>query len=619
MSISNQAEQRRTGRKAFQAVQASVKEAGFAFTHDVRDFLIDGRPVQVFSGEVHYFRVPRPYWRDRLMKAKALGLNTVCTYMPWNLHEPRPGEFDFEGDGGMLDVAGFVQLARQLGLMVIVRPGPYICAEWDFGGLPGWLLADADSRVRCADGKYLSAVGRYVARVGEELAGLTCGSGGPIVMVQVENEYGSYSNDKVYLTKLREMLRDGGLGESNGVLLFTSDGTDHNMLAGGTLGDCLAVANFGSKAEEQLGKLKAFRGGQPLMCGEYWCGWFDQWGKRRQGTADTSVTEGDVRWMAGNNASFNIYMFHGGTNFGFTSGANWYDGYAATVTGYDYCALLDEAGRPAAKYHAVREVLKGHVAGALPEVPVQAVPVVAIGAERFRYEGAAGLMENLPAGVRDAAVRPMEHYGQYGGGAVLYRTDVTGLEGGKLTVVEPRDYAIVYLDGRRVGTLDRRMKERTIEIPSGGRRLEILVWALGRINYGHHLMDRKGITDRVELGLLTLSGWEVFTMPMGARDVEGLSYGREAVDGPAFHRFSVELGEGEVGDTFLDLRAWGMGAVWVNGHALGRYWNVGPQQTLYCPGCWLKEGRNEVVVLDLNGDGEKVIAGLREPILDEVR
>jgi beta-galactosidase len=322
-------------------------------THNDRDFIRDGGPVQIRSGELHYFRIPRPYWRHRLLMARAMGLNTICIYMPWNLHEPQRGKFDFEGDGGMLDVAGFVRLAGESGLSVIVRPGPYICAEWDFGGLPGWLLEDESLRIRCADETFLDAIRGYIEHVGAQLSPLVAPRG-PIVMVQVENEYGSYSNDRAYLRALRKLLRDGGFDDA---LFFTSDGTDPTMLAAGTLDDCLAVANFGSRAQEHLEKLRAFRPKQPLMCGEFWCGWFDKWGEKRKGSADPAPPAADIQWMIENNASFNLYMLHGGTNFGFTAGANFYEDYSPTVTSYDYWAPIDEAGRPTAKFHALRALL----------------------------------------------------------------------------------------------------------------------------------------------------------------------------------------------------------------------------------------------------------------------
>lgn len=593
-----------------------------SFTHDEQYFLLHGRPFLIHSGELHYFRIPRPYWRHRLLQARALGLNTICTYMPWNLHEPRPGEFDFVGDGEMLNVAAFIRLAQEVGLLVVLRPGPYICAEWDFGGLPGWLLADPHCRVRCDDSRYLAHVKQFIDRVGDELSPLTIARGGSIIMVQVENEYGSYSNDKRYLRSLRQMLRDAGFDD---VLLFTSDGPQSDMLAAGTLDDCLAVANFGSKARESCEAFRKVRPTGPLMCGEFWCGWFDHWGRARQGSDDPAPALEDIRWMLENDVSFNLYMLHGGTNFGFTAGANYYDDYRPTVTSYDYRALVDEAGRPTKKYFAVRELMqarrqRGEELPAIPDLPTS---IVSIPVERFRFAESAALFDNLPAPLHEPFPRSMEPCGQYAGGAILYRTNVAGLGGGKLKIVEPHDYAIVYLDGRRVGALDRRLNQRELDLPEsapGGRaQLDILVWAMGRINYGPRLLDRKGITDRVELKHLTLSTWQMFPMPLKYSDVAALPFTPRDSPGPAVHRGVFELVDTEVGDTFLDLSQWSIGCAWVNGHNLGRFWSIGPQQTLYCPGCWLKPGRNEIVVLDLESTGRQPLAGLTEPILDQVK
>jgi len=589
------------------------------FEYSDTDFLVDGCRIQIFSGELHYFRVPRPYWQDRLAKAKAMGLNTICTYMPWNLHEPRPGEFDFDGDGGMLDVAAFIRMAGEMGLWVMLRPGPYICAEWDFGGLPGWLLTDRDVRVRCSDKKYLAAVERYITRVGQELAPLTCGNGGPIGMVQVENEYGSFANDRAYLRRLRQLLTDAGLG--TGTVYFTSDGAQSDMLSAGTLEGTLVTANFGSKAEACLTTLRQFRPHQPIMCGEFWCGWFDQWGKPRQGNDDPTVLDTDIRWMVENNASFSIYMFHGGTNFGFTAGANHYDSYAPTVTGYDYWALLDEAGRPTRKYHAVRRILGEQ--SDLPPVPAGAIPVIDLPADRFIFTGSASVWKNLPQSLESASIKPMEQVGQYLGGAVLYRTHVTGLGGGQLKIVEPHDVAQVYLDGVLLATLDRQQKQSTVDLPElpadAKGQLDILVWALGHVNYGPKMLDYKGITDRVELKHFTLAGWEIYPMPMDADQRAMLEFTDNIGSGPAYHRGEFTLAEDEIGDTFLDTRAFEIGAVWVNGHNLGRYWSTGPQQTLYCPGCWLRPGKNEILIFDMASNGQPKIAGLAEAVLNEVR
>jgi beta-galactosidase len=524
--------------------------------------------------------------------------------MPWNLHEPRSGTFDFSG---MLDVAAFVRLAQELGLWVLLRPGPYICAEWDFGGLPAWLLADERLRVRCDDPAYISAMTRYIERVGEELSPLTCTRGGPILMVQVENEYGSYGNDKTYLRTLRDLLVRVGFD----VPLFTSDGSDHDMLSAGTVEDCLAVVNFGSNASEHIGKLRAFRPDQPAMCGEFWCGWFDAWGKRRQGSASTDSAR-DVQWMLENDASFNLYMFHGGTNFGLTSGANHHGTYEPQVTSYDYWAPLDEAGRPQPKFFAYRELLAKHQPGVtLPDVP-PAMKVIAI--PEIQLTESAALFEQLPPPVQSASTRNMEALGQ-NSGLILYRTSIAGMESRTLEIVEPHDYAVVFRDGAPIATLDRRLNQTKVELPAGEHhQLDILVDTTGRVNYGPRMHDRKGITERVVLGRITLMDWQIFSLPMDPSQLSSLRFTTDLVDAPAFHRGTFELAE--TGDTFLDFRGWRKGIVWVNGHNLGRFWHIGPQQTLYCPGVSLKEGKNEIVIFDLEKMGRGNIAGLAEPILD---
>ena len=583
-----------------------------AFGTDSGGFLLEGRPFQILAGEMHYPRVPRPYWRHRLRLARALGLNTICTYLFWNGHEPRPGQFDFDDN---LDVAAFVRMAQEEGLWVIVRPGPYVCAEWDFGGLPAWLLETADVRLRCSDARYLGAVRRYVDRVGQELSPLLCERGGPILMVQLENEYGSYGNDKPYLRTLRDMLRAAGFTGT----LFTSDGPDAPWLRAGTLPEVLAVANFGSKPAEQLGKLRAFRPGGPVMCGEFWAGWFDHWGRPREGgdAADGVQHAAEIGWMLGQGASFNLYMFHGGTNFGFTAGANFHEAYRPTVTSYDYWAAVDEAGRPTAKYHAIRTVLAKYQPGGapLPEVPANR-PMTGI--PRFELTESASLWDALPEPVVVPQPRCMESFGQ-AHGLILYRTSIAGLQGGDLRVTAVADYAQVYLNGRRVGTLDRRLRQDTVrldEVPVDHATLDVLVDAMGHVNFGSHLVDRKGITERVELAHLTLMDWLAYPMPLDAADVAALRFARrDGLRGPSFHRGTVHVDH--PADTFLDLRGWGKGYVWVNGHNLGRYWQVGPQQTLFLPGVWLRAGANEVVVLDLEFAGHRTIAGVVEPVLDQ--
>ncbi|HEX8342896.1 MAG TPA: beta-galactosidase family protein [Tepidisphaeraceae bacterium] len=587
--------------------------AGRSFVAGEGDFLLDGKPFLIFAGEMHYFRVPRPYWQHRLRCARAMGLNTISTYLPWNLHEASPGAFDFSDN---LDVRHYLQLAADEGLKVIFRPGPYICAEWEFGGLPAWLLATVDVKLRCSDPRYVAAVVRYLRRVGDECADLQHHRGGPIILTQVENEYGAFGNDRAYMDAMVAAVRASGFDGQ----LYTCDWAKPANLRAGEVGGAVTVANFGSRAAEQIAELRRLRPKQPSMCGEFWCGWFDAWGEPRSGSADAGPALAEIEWMVSNNTSFNFYMFHGGTSFGLMAGANHYATYKPTVSSYDYWAPLDEAGRATEKYHALRALLARHApAGAapLPDVPSPPLPVIAL--PPIALTQSAALLENLPAPTRRPQPVPMEALGQ-AGGLILYRTDIGGLGDDELRVIEPHDYATVFLDGRRVGALDRRRHETTLRLTGVGAdtaRLDILVDTTGRTNFGHKLIDRKGITDRVEYDGITLMGWDVFSLPLDAAHLASLRWQAAAAAGPAFHRgtFTVDA----PGDTFLDFRQWGRGVVWVNGRCLSRFWSIGPQQTVYLPGAWLRAGENEIVVFDATGGERHAIEGLREPILDRVQ
>jgi len=588
-----------------------MKPIPHSFGCDSQNFLLDGAPYRIFSGEMHYFRIPRAYWRHRLQCARAMGLNTISTYMPWNLHEPAPGRFEFNDN---LDIVGYLRMAAEEGLTAILRPGPYICAEWEFGGLPAWLLATPDIKVRCGDARYLAAVRRYLLRVGRECAGLQRSRGGPIILVQVENEYGAFGNDRGYMDAMVAMVRDAGFDGQ----LYTCDWATPANLKAGEVAGAVTVANFGSRAHEQIPSLQQLRPHQPSMCGEFWAGWFDAWGARRQGTADPAAVVAELRWMLEHDTSFNFYMFHGGTSFGLMAGANHYETYTPTASSYDYWAPLDEAGRATAKFHALREVLASHqpANGPLPPLPPPPLPVKAI--PTFALTESAALLDNLPEARALPQPVPMEMLGQ-SYGLILYRTDIAGLGDQELHIVEAHDYARVFLNGHLVGALDRRRHETRLklrQVPEDRAVLDILVDTTGRTNFGPRLLDRKGITERVEYGPFTLMNWQAFCFPLDAAMLAGLKWSTADQAGPAFHRGSFTLRE--VHDAFLDMRAWSHGVVWVNGHCLSRFWRIGPQQTCYLPGCWLRAGANEVVVFDLDAAGRQPLAGLAEPILDEV-
>lgn len=572
-------------------------------------FLLDGKPFQFRSGELHFSRVPRAYWRHRLRMMRAMGLNAVSPYLFWAVHEPKPGRFNFRGEA---DMAAFVRLAAAEGFKVILRPGPYVCAEWDFGGLPPWLLATPDIRVRCSDERYLAAARRWLLRMGRELAPLQSTRGGPIILVQVENEYGSYGDDKGYLAFVRDTLREAGFD----VPLFTCDGPD--AVARGSIEGAFPVANFPLDPAGAFEKVRAFSPGTPAACGEFYPGTFDHWGEPHNRVPTTRSLE-VLGWMLKRKVSFSLYMVHGGTSFGFTAGANTGPAgeYQPAVTSYDYDAPIDEAGHATDKYRALRELFQRHVPEPLPAVP-EPPPVITI--PRFKLTESAPLWENLPTPVRDAQPRPMEAYGQ-DFGLILYRSKLWAGGAAKLTLRELHDYGHVYLDGRRAAVLDRRLGQNAVDVPKRARdqRLDILVEGMGRVNYGPHMLDRKGITQWVEFPAPYPAGvvmnWEVFNLPLEAAQLRRLKWRQASAGGPAFHRGFFEVRT--PGDTYLDLRGWVKGFVWVNGHNLGRFWRIGPQQTLFLPGCWLKRGRNEIVVFDLERAARGSVAGRRTPVLDE--
>jgi beta-galactosidase len=568
-------------------------------------FVLDGKPFVVRSGEMHYARVPREYWRDRMKKMRAMGLNTLCMYSFWNMHEPRPGEFDFSGN---LDIAAFIRTAQEEGLWVLVRPGPYSCAEWEFGGFPSWLFQTADMKVRSTDPRFLAAASRYMKRLLAEVAPLQITRGGPVIMVQVENEYGSFGKDKEYLGAVRKMIVDAGIE----VTLYTADGSLDYMLSGGTLPDLTSVVNFGGAPQKEFENLAKFRPRGPRMCGEYWVGWFDHWGEKHH-TGDNSVHLAGIDWMLERGIGFNLYMVHGGTSRGFMNGANFANGkdggYQPDVSSYDYDSPIDEAGRLAPKFKLYRDVIAKHL---LPgeTIPDPPAPLPMISIPRFELKESAPMMALPGTPVRSETPKTFEELGQdYG--FVLYRVPIAKAAEGKLEIDELRDYAVVSQGGRALGTIDRRRNENSLEVKlAAGEPLDILVENMGRINFGPKLVeDRKGITKGVALNGAALGPWEMYSLPL--RDLRGLKFGKKRFAGPAFHRGTFELAA--TGDTFLDLRGWGKGQVWVNGRNLGRHWKVGPQLSTFCPGVWLKKGRNEMVVLDLE-DGARSVAGLTDPV-----
>ena len=536
-----------------------------------------------------------------------MGLNAISTYVFWNLHEPKPGVYDFSGQ---LDVAEFVREAQQEGLYVILRPGPYVCSEWDLGGLPSWLLADPQMQLRSNQDNFLQPAAKWLKRLGQELAPLQITRGGPIIAVQVENEYGSFGEDHAYMRQVRKMIVDAGF---DGAILYTADGPSE--LSRGTLPDLPAAVNFGpGDAKSAFAALRKFRPAGPFMSGEYWDGWFDHWGEKHNVT-DAKQQGRDLDWMLSNGYSVNLYMFEGGTSFGFMAGANYGNAYEPDTTSYDYDAPLDEAGRPTPKYFLFRDVIRRHLKeGSLPSLP-DAIPVIQV--PTFRLTDSASLWSNLGPPVRSVQPKSMGALGQ-GYGYVLYRTQISGPAKGILAVNDVRDYAVIFADKKRVSKLDRRFHQNRIQLdlPQGRNILDILVENLGRINFGPKLSsDHKGITQSVTFNGQVLKGWEIYSLPM--KSPLSLHFSKNYSETPAFYRGTFSLAR--AGDTFLDVSSLGMGVVWLNGHNLGRFWDVGPQQALYVPGAWLKRGRNQIIVFDIQDDSGASLAGRKEPILDNLR
>jgi len=573
------------------------------FALGATDFLLDGKPLRIISGEMHPARIPAEYWRHRIRMAKAMGCNTIAAYIFWNYHEPSEGVFDFST--GNHDIARFIRTAQEEGMWVLLRPGPYVCAEWDFGGLPPYLLRDPELKVRCLYPRYMSAVERYLQHLAGIVRPLLVASGGPILMIQIENEYGSYGNDRAYTARLKEIWMKNGVSGP----FFTGDGPTSYMLEAGHVPGAAIGLDSGSD-EKHWDLARSIAPGVPIFSSETYPGWLTHWGEKWARPGVPGLLK-EVAFLLGAKKSFNFYVVHGGTNFGFTAGANsGGKGYEPDVTSYDYDAPIDEQGRTTPKYQALRELIASSLpkGQTLPDVP-DAIPAIAVA--QFEMEPVASLWDHLPAPLASVQPRPFELYGQ-NQGLVLYRTTLVGRKSGRLTITDLHDYATVFVDGKYVGALDRRLGEKTIDLPRTDNAmpvLDILVEGMGHINFAQEMIDRKGITDRVTLSGMTLMNWQVFLLPLtdGWVNAEIARGGKVAGLTPApvdtarlgvFFRGTFRLDH--PADTFIDMSGYRKGVVWVNGHNLGRYWDVGPQTRLYCPAPWLKAGENEVIVFDLH-------------------
>ena len=611
-------------------------------------FLLNGKPFVVKAAEVHYPRIPQPYWEHRIKMCKALGMNTICIYVFWNIHEQKEGEFDFTGNN---DVAQFCRLAQKNGMYVIVRPGPYVCAEWEMGGLPWWLLKKKDIRLREQDPYFMERVKIFEEKVGEQLAPLTIQNGGPIIMVQVENEYGSYGEDKPYVSAIRDCLR-GIYGKE--LALFQCDWSSNFEKNG--LDDLVWTMNFGTGAniDQQFRRLGQLRPDAPKMCSEFWSGWFDKWGARHETRPAKDMVDG-MDEMLSKGISFSLYMTHGGTSFGHWAGAN-SPGFAPDVTSYDYDAPINEWGLTTPKFFELRKMMEKYLdkGQKMPAVPKAPMPIITV--PMFELTEFAPFMAAMTKPV-NGAPKTFEEMGM-GWGAMMYSTRLPEIASQSVLTGEFHDFAQVFIDKKYIGKIDRVKNEKSLTIPAvkKGAELIIIVEGMGRINFGRAIKDFKGIvgnvtltteTDDVEM-VMTLKNWMNVAIPddyetaakaldmvkgvndqIAAGKVKGsvpalaFTQGYEGskklgdIMKPGYHRGYFNLSK--VGDTFLNFETWGKGQVYVNGHAMGRIWSIGPQQTLYIPGCWLKKGKNEIIVLDVVGPKEAVVWGQAEPELNKLQ
>ncbi len=578
-------------------------------TYDANGFYKDGEPFQILSGTIHYFRVVPEYWRDRLLKLKECGLNTVETYTCWNLHERKEGEFNFTG---ILDLGAYIRTAQELGIYVILRPGPYICAEWDMGGLPSWLLTIPGMRIRCYHEGFLEKVKIYYEKLFSIVRPYLYSNGGNVIMMQVENEYGSYGNDHKYMEAVKQIYLDNQID----CLLFTSDGPGYFMLNGGAIENTLATVNFGSHPTGNFRLFKKFRPNDPLMCMEYWNGWFDHWYEKHhtRGSGDTAQV---YKEMLDLNAGVNFYMFHGGTNFGFLNGANYDGALQPTITSYDYNCPVSECGDLTEKYMEIRKVIEEKF-GKLPPLTVGNLPKKDYGevnltkqAYLFDHLSEVSIQGENP--VECSYPLTMEELGQ-DFGFVLYETTLKGpFEQLELSIDGLQDRAHIYNGEKLLGIKENTGKRDDRAIIGLGfgeeTTVKILVENLGRVNYGHHIWEQKGITKGVRLNNQHPFGWKMYSI--NCDDLTKITYTPWVADTRESYQPQFLSGEFEVTDkcdTFVRLDGFKKGCVFLNGFNLGRYWNdAGPQKTLYVPAPLLEEGKNEIVVFELDGYEKPVI------------
>ncbi|WP_253288748.1 beta-galactosidase family protein [Amphibacillus sp. MSJ-3] len=583
------------------------------------DFYLNGKKLKVISGAIHYYRIVPEYWQDRLEKVKAMGCNTIETYVPWNVHEPEKGRFQFTGQ---YDLIKFIELADQLGLYVILRASPYICSEWEFGGLPAWLLKDPGMRVRSLYQPYMQHVEDYFDELFPRIIPYQIDHNGPIILMQVENEYGYYSNEKGYLNQLADMMTGYGVT----VPLVTSDSTRESILNAGAIPEkALPTINCGVNLKDRLGALKALSPNKPLMCMEFWIGWFNIWGGEHQVRNPKELNK-DLKDML-EIGHVNLYMAHGGTNFGFMNGANYYakevDGYqeeeyAPATTSYDYGAPIDESGELTDKFYSFKQTIESVIGQVNDEEKVFS-PVKKKAYGKWPVTKKVSLFS-----VIDDISKPIYHEHpvtmealDQAYGYILYRSQLGRKSMTQaIKLIGANDRAHVFLNGVHQFTAyrDSFRKKQMIElIADQTNQLDILVENMGRANFGPYLNEqRKGIRTGVMLDEYLHTGWEHYSLPL--TNLEQVDFSKPYhQQQPAFYQVSFHVEE--VADTYLTLPGWGKGCVFLNGFNLGRFWEEGPQATLYVPSPRLKQGENQLIIFETEGRASGQIEFVQSPII----
>lgn len=602
------------------AVPSSAK-AKHTFEIKGGNFVYDGKAIQIHSGEMHYSRVPAPYWHHRLKMMKAMGLNAVATYVFWNNHEVAPGKWDWTT--GNRNIRAFLKAASDEGMMVILRPGPYACGEWEFGGYPWCLQKVKGMEIRTYNQPFLDSCRVYIKELAAQVADYQITKGGPIVMVQAENEFGSYVEQRPdvslemhrkYSGAIKDMLIEAGFN----IPMFTSDGSW--LFEGGVIEGALPTANGEDDVENLRNTVNQYHGGVgPYMVAEFYPGWLDHWNEPFvKRTAERMVKQTKKYLDAG--VSFNYYMVHGGTNFGFTAGANYNNerNIQPDITSYDYDAPISEAGWATPKYQALRELIKKYVKYDVPSVP-ERLPVISV--PSIKLANTVGLFDMLESAepVESDTLLTFEDMNQ-GYGYMLYRRHFNQPISGMMRVPGIADFATVYVNGEKVGELNRMTGKDSMQIKVPfNATLDILVENMGRINFGTRInANRKGIIQPITINGHKITGdWQTYGVPMDVMPVMPKMRSPYVKGQPTLYFGTFELDK--VGDTFLDMEKWGKGIVFVNGVNLGRYWKIGPQQTLYLPGCFLHKGQNTVVVFEqLNDEKKTELVGVETPVLDKL-